>query len=291
MRKRRVYLLVVGVGALTFCLGANGFHPSEPEFGGKKLREWVDGENQHGGSDFVDAIQHIGTNAVPFLLKWIKYEPPSWKTKSLFVVNKMFHSTLIDRRHLRANGAKWTLLTLGVKAEAAIPALSRLMNDTKIPATARRATDVLALLAPQLLSAELALMTNNSAALRLSMVNRIGINDSSHSDVPPRGPVLEALLRSFEDPNTQVATAAIDKLGLAAIEPNLVVPALVRSLQDSTTSVRAYACASLGRFGTEARSAAPALLKMLNDPDEAVRLVATNALLVSTPSALERAGR
>ena len=58
--------------------------PKEPEYQGKKLSEWVT-FHSHGSKvapnnpDFAaSAIRNIGTNAVPWLVRWIAYEPPPW---------------------------------------------------------------------------------------------------------------------------------------------------------------------------------------------------------------------
>jgi hypothetical protein len=76
MQKRRVYLILVVV-VLAGVLVAVFRRDREPEYGGKRLSEWVDGyamQIRNAGSN--EAIRHIGTNAVPYLLKWIRYETP-----------------------------------------------------------------------------------------------------------------------------------------------------------------------------------------------------------------------
>src|SRR6266704_3356201 len=79
MRKRRFYLLLIGVLAVIGVLVAVVSGPREPEYNGVKLSEWVDGL---GAADSVrprvaeEAIRHIGADALPFLLKWIQEKPP-----------------------------------------------------------------------------------------------------------------------------------------------------------------------------------------------------------------------
>jgi hypothetical protein len=61
-------------------------HPREPEYAGRSLSQWLAAYNQtvnFGGPEkpepSADAIRHIGTNALPWLLDWIQYEEPAWR--------------------------------------------------------------------------------------------------------------------------------------------------------------------------------------------------------------------
>jgi len=62
----------------------------EPEYRGKKLSEWLP---TYDGPEVVwrrgdpwtpagrEALRQIGTNAIPCLIRWIRYERPVWKDK------------------------------------------------------------------------------------------------------------------------------------------------------------------------------------------------------------------
>src|SRR5713101_6945786 len=85
MRRRLVYL-ILGLVLLAGVLVAVFRREREPEYGGKRLSEWVmvighsdpaTGSIQR--AEAADAIRKIGTNAFPYLLKWISYETPAWK--------------------------------------------------------------------------------------------------------------------------------------------------------------------------------------------------------------------
>jgi hypothetical protein len=54
----------------------------EPEYNGVTLSKWLERYNNGNNAETTVAIQHIGTNALPFLLRWIQYETPGWR-KSL----------------------------------------------------------------------------------------------------------------------------------------------------------------------------------------------------------------
>src|SRR5438876_9254302 len=92
MRKRRFYLLLIAALVLIGVLVAVLSGSREPEYGGRKLSEWVEDYSPGNLSSLVqtkdasrklakEAIHRIGTNALPWLLEWIRYEPPLWRRK------------------------------------------------------------------------------------------------------------------------------------------------------------------------------------------------------------------
>src|SRR5438105_1989920 len=145
MRKRRVYLsffvlLLVGVFLAVF-------RPErEPEYGGKKLSEWVesyglpeqwDSSNRFRAACFSNAdkaIGHIGTNAVPYLVGWVLYEQPRWKWRLHYRLGAILRETpnragFRDKRLQRAAGATLAFKALGSEASQAIPVLSQALTE------------------------------------------------------------------------------------------------------------------------------------------------------------------
>ena len=72
----------------------------EPEYKGKRLSEWLTlwEPNYVPGGGLGDknrrveaqmAVRHIGTNALPWLLRWVRYEQPAWKGKAYSFMEKM----------------------------------------------------------------------------------------------------------------------------------------------------------------------------------------------------------
>src|SRR5258708_4956793 len=87
MTRRRKWLLVAAC-ALVACVVVGVItRGKEPSYGGKRLSEWgamYDGRAMMKPSavdkrDADEAIKHIGTNALPYLLRCIDYEMPAWK--------------------------------------------------------------------------------------------------------------------------------------------------------------------------------------------------------------------
>src|SRR2546425_9708416 len=137
MGKGRKYAPLLGVGMVAVGV-AVVFIPSrerEPEYEGKRLSEWVDryatGSFNPGESD--GAVRHIGTNAVPFLLKWIQYETPGWKAavyKLDPILQRLRPSWEPSHENERlAVRAVFGFKALGLEAKQAVPELDGLMNN------------------------------------------------------------------------------------------------------------------------------------------------------------------
>src|SRR5437879_3982180 len=74
----------------------------EPEYWKQSLSWWVQGAAAHVNelpldrryptplqANVVEAISHIGTNAVPYLLNWLQHDTPAWRTKLCGVYDKL----------------------------------------------------------------------------------------------------------------------------------------------------------------------------------------------------------
>jgi hypothetical protein len=128
----------------------------EPEYNGGALSAWLarcGSTNQAESRAAVDAIRHIGTNALPFLLRWIQYEP-GWKDS---LGRKILGWPVIgsrrDVQRLIWNMTQYRAITavngfriLGSQANPALPELQRLADNPKAPETAIRATQCLILM-------------------------------------------------------------------------------------------------------------------------------------------------
>src|SRR6266513_5172307 len=95
MRQGWQYLLMIagGVG-LAVVIAVRATREREPEYGGKRLSEWVRKfwappytNYSAQTAEAKDPIHQIGTNALPYLLTWVGYERPAWKAKLYEVTN------------------------------------------------------------------------------------------------------------------------------------------------------------------------------------------------------------
>jgi hypothetical protein len=102
-----------------------------------------------------NAVKQIGTNAVPFLLRWIQYETPKWR-RPLGAMASILPTFIEDTRCVqwivkdkseeRAEMAMLAFEILGSDGTSAVPELQRMADNPKAPETAIRATQCLILM-------------------------------------------------------------------------------------------------------------------------------------------------
>ena len=111
----------------------------EPEYGGLTVSDWIAhaAATQH-NRDFLAAIKNIGTNAIPPLIRKIRYEKPRWRMwldgfisktpkplRAIPGVNRL--ST--DKAERAAIAATFGFLALGSNADSALPELNQLAKS------------------------------------------------------------------------------------------------------------------------------------------------------------------
>jgi hypothetical protein len=278
----------------------------EPEYQGKRLSEWLDVYLPHFQSDLyrgmpelrgsAAAVRQIGTNAIPFLLKWVRYDRPAWRDRLIVAANRIqmprdrkaaVIGALEDSREHRAELARVGFYILGSEASSAVPALAEVMNRPASPTAACNATYSLSYCGKDALPALIAVFTNRALPSKprcwagFSMSQSEGIRTNA-------GPWVPAVVKCLEEKDIRVSGAAAVVLGYWALEPKAAVPALTESLRD--TGLRATAAWALGEFGTQAQSAVPSLLTFTNHPDARVRKMVVDALAKIAPEALQTNG-
>jgi len=220
-------LALVGLGIVIGGIVLLSRPEREPEYGGKRLSEWVE---QIGGktigfrgpSDTERmAIGTIGTNAIPYLLEWILYEQPRWKDDLYAYLNSEFGWSLKDNLLARAKGAVNAFETLGPNAAIAIPELARLMTCSNEGEVRTRAVDALATLGNLGLPPLLAALTNRPSQQRITTRIIYGLA-TMRTNGQAAVPTLQVLLT---DPSPDVSNAAvyaiwrIDSKALGIIPP------------------------------------------------------------------------
>src|SRR5258706_6571433 len=69
----------------------------EPRYGGRSLSAWLLISQQiwsgklttPGWQESSEAIRRMGTNGLPYVLEWMAYERPSWRTQVLATLKKL----------------------------------------------------------------------------------------------------------------------------------------------------------------------------------------------------------
>ena len=264
----------------------------EPRYDGRSLSEWLRLHEQevmtrHFTGKPADAVRHIGTNALPFLVRWIQeYEMfPPWKVRlrnyaaNLGSPGGEILMETIAKRELRAVRAFSAFELLGEAAAPAIPDLVRVANQGN-SGSSPAATAALVHLGKDALPPLLALMTDSTFPFRNEAMMSVGrmhyLGTNAH-------PAVVLLIQSLSDPH--LATSAAKVLGNLRLESDITVPALVECTHSPQKLLRMCAANSLGKFGASARPAVPHITKLLVDTDDSVRMAATNTLALITADA------
>ncbi len=197
------------------------------------------------------AVQQIGTNALPALLKMASSCDSPLKSNLMVLVQRLIplHLYTDEEYHTMAI---FGFYALGPIAKDAVPPLCDLLKsqNARIRGTA---SDIL---------------------------GNIG---------PPAKAAVPLLIQFIHDTNRIVRWDATVNLGRIHSEPKLVVPLLINNLNKSNADLSTTILA-LGEFGKDAKAAVPALLRYLNDQNEYVRSEASNSLKEIDPEAAAKAG-
>lgn len=294
MRRRWIIVLLICASAGTI-LWSWAAHQPQPSYNGRTLESLIADMdvNTFDNPDRTirprqiyqnaeQAIDNIGTNAVPHLIRWAAYKRPRWKRKLYPTVNRMlavfptkFHSW--DKQDLRAARATVALAKVATISDPVLRLVDRLSVPQPGSDDPYRAQMIMAGLAERSFAGVLLCLTNQSAEIRATGLRRVvHWRTNAHAALP-------AIVAALKDDDPKVAVGAALALEKLRLEPNLVVPALIEALHDSRAPVRAPVARALGAYRTHAEPALPSLTNALTDPDRNVRFAATNALTAIRP--------
>jgi hypothetical protein len=272
MTKRRLILAVLGLGILAALLFAFT-RPREPSYKGRSLSQWVEDYGTPPKMTLsrqqevaAQAIRAIGTNALPFLLRWIKYEAPPPVREG---------SAPRDEADLRADDAVRAFAIIGPDARCALPELTAILTRT-VPGVTfanTRAGHAMAAIGPAALPAFCAALTNQSPAVR--EVAALTIYDLG-TNARPAAP---DLIRTLSDPKFGPAHNAAWALGHLAPNPPsaLLILSRIRAIPNGLHR-EIITQAFLAEYTTTGQAAERDLLTVLNDADPSLRDLTTNIL-------------
>jgi hypothetical protein len=263
--------VLVGIGVVAFWPGER-----EPEYNGKKLSEWL-GESMKADGDNAEAVRAIGTNALPYLVRWLDFERPQWQYELIKLGRKgspRIWNKYFVNDNVRMNNAIWAFDNLGAQAGPAIPGLVRLMKTGRTN-VAGTAAYVLGGIGEQATPFLLDVLTNRPAYPRLE-TGRFGTmvrRPLTNGDL-----LVPTLVSSLTNQDAELRGNAATMLGELQARPHIVVPELAKLVRDGNKNTRYRAIVALEKFGTNARPAVVDLLPALNDSDRSIRHTATHAL-------------
>ena len=264
--------------------------PQEPVYQGHTVSYWLEHYCQDLGSNIdgpvpepraVEAIRHIGTKAIPTLLRMVRAHDAPLKLQLM--------TALAQKQHLiHISFTSWCLPGGAVvlsRAEKRHRFEIRFTPAWEANFQASQAFKELGSAASNVVPGLIEICDANiSPPSRAAAAEALGcIGPAAKLAVP-------ALLRTLADTNYAPRSASVRALGSIHAEPQLVVPALMKALSDPGLSVIEPAWA-LGDYGPDATVAAPLLTNLLHDTNADVRWAATYALKRINAPAAAQAGR
>jgi HEAT repeat protein len=285
MQKRRFILGILALGILAALILAFT-RPREPSYKGRSLSHWVQryfqGRSWDYGQDVEadEAVQHIGTNAIPYLLAWLRTEEPAWQPKWKELTDRLPEPIRPKKQFPVRYGVPGAFGALGAEARTALPELTKLAHDTNHLATAFLATWALGKIKLEDIWPLATVLTNGFTFIKDAAwvgIRRQGTN----AEV-----AIPFLVGCFK---AKPSERGAEVFGALALKPDLVVPALTDALSNRSDHVRLAAAQALGNYGPQARSAVPQLRRLLGDPFQPVARTARAALTKIAPEALTNA--
>lgn len=293
-RRLRVLFILAAVGlviALAWVLPILR-RDDGPIYKGRSLNYWL--ARTKGGTtneqELYAAVDFIGTNALPFLVSWIRYERPEWRQALYEKAPQSFEELSIGSAERRADASVDALIHLGSNAAPAFQRLKMMARNQGAPETAQRAMSALASIGPDGIQELLttAQDTNNPTwDLALAVLghppvsDQIPLNDQTPLIDPFQPLRVAALTRLIGETNPpDMRSAAALCLGLQVNLPTLALPPLLHCItnQDADFRLRLVATGVVPRFGSNAASTLSVLTNALTDPSAPVRRAATNAI-------------
>jgi hypothetical protein len=293
MSRRRKWLWLAGCVMMACTVIAYLKREQEPSFGGKRLSEWIEAYNNRWAREEAEkakeAIRQIGTNALPYLLARMDYEP-TWNFEGRIiqklppalrdsrVVAKL--DRMSDRAQRRAYNSLNAFMVLGPVAAPAIPELVQRINLTNSRVRKDIAGIAISSAGPAAFASLLEMISGPAHTENDALPNWVGSMGTNAR------PIIPVLIDRLHHTNALVATLAAETLGRAWWNPGPVVPALASVIDDRDSDIRPKAMNALAEFGPQARPALDSLRRALKDPLQYIRVAATNALERIAPEEL-----
>jgi hypothetical protein len=296
MKKRLTYLGAVGIvlifGVFLFWDNqANHKFTSvfsvEPTYEGQNLTYWMQHWYQQYGQRNLaaeEAVRTMGTNAVPYLVKWITQpahnqadqDQVSRALKGFEILGSVASPAIPDLVKAIGRNGNFPAVALGYIGTNAIPALTNRLLES---ASNAKQSGILSSLFFSSRQPRESFYVPRNIFCALSFY---GTNAQ---------PAVPALIAYIQNPNAREAGDAAGVLAMAGHnQPKIVFPVLFNCFSNSPGMVRFDVADALSTFGTNAVSAIPLLLFGLQDPDAQVRAhiaVAIKKIAPNTPHALD----
>lgn len=262
VRKWVKFALAVVVVAVSALLGWEIFRFREPVYQGRPLSFWLKDdppwrEPVEGHPKIADeAVRHLGTNAIPTLLRMLRAKDSALKVELLHLAQRQHFIKITDTPadQLNYTAAK-AFEVLGAEAQSAVPALVEIANQ------------------------------------KISQDSQLNAIDAMGSIGPAAKEAVPSLLCWATNADVGVRWRAICALSDIHADPKRVVPVLANALRDPDPLIQFGAACALPYFGPGAKIAVPALVDFIDNPHTRAydRQCAANAIrLIDPKTAVEK---
>jgi hypothetical protein len=243
--------------------------PGEPHHGGRPLSRWLRVlvfPEQYGTSaapglqrrEAIEAVQSLGTNSIPWLLKWIVHQeaPPDSRILIGELQARLPRPFTSRGSQFRAGNDPWlhtaagcvsAFKALGPEATGAIAPLVGIAEDPRNPGAQNRALKALGRIGQPAVPAIMGLAARGSSPVRARAVSALALLGEDAS------PAVGLLISLLNDPDEGVAVASANTLGRLRLAPDEVLPALSRAAFDNRTMVRETSLFSMLEYEGEAK--------------------------------------
>jgi hypothetical protein len=191
------------------------------------------------GGEAELAVRLIGTNALPFLLEWIRYELPPWRQrlltlatwpvpgKPLYEAKIVFGQSLILGESTRlAELAELGFVILNSNAIPAIPDLERLMKDKQKPVVGLRAIYALGAIGGPAMTALTNALADTKQTNRIEIMHALmGAERASpyYYGSAYQGAALPVLTQALQDPDPWIRRqASVTLYNITNVTPRLL---------------------------------------------------------------------
>jgi len=287
MFKKHKSLLLLALAAAVPCVAFAG--GGEPRYHGKTLSAWVDEidpetpMSPEEDPTYSRAIRHIGTNAIPTLIQWIKSDSTALEDKlsadRMKALSEGKHPMMYGpETYGSAQRAQYAFGILGSLARTAVPALQEIALDSRDQVQYRAAIQSLIRIGEPADPGIKTILENGPPDVKPFAIEALEyITDWNTNALALVPPAVNCLLEK----NGEAGDIAADVLSRSAPASSFR-PTLIAALPTASADarLRVYRCLFwTADKGNGMKEETKHLLQAaLNDPDSSVRDFATNAL-------------
>jgi HEAT repeats len=237
------------------------------------------------------AINQIGTNALPFLIKWLRCDHRTLREKTVALRWRIEEK--LGMAHARdtiftpwwlAQVAEIAFGVLGTNAAPAIPAVTQLMRDpSSSPVTVDAAAGSLVEMGDKGFMEVIQFVRDRGQSNRIHAIRSLAFVRQN------TGPALDVLMECIQDPDEKVAAETAKVLYMDTPETEKRIAILTKGAADPRRSVRLASIEYLNNYRHKVAPAIPELTRALNDADATIRQAASNTLFWISPEVLTNA--